>query len=80
MNTYTKDFLNNEISVGTTVICIKRVKGLNLPRSSVLSVAVIESIGDKSIVVRDNEKKWRIYPYQCIKIEVNTPNAETGSN
>lgn len=80
MNTYTKDFLNNEISVGNTVVCIKKVKGLNLPRANVLSVAIIESIGDKSIVVRDNDKKWRIYPYQCVRIEVNAPNAQGGTN
>ena len=76
MNTYTKDFLNNEISVGSTVVCIKRVPGLSLPRVNALSVAIVESIGDKSIVVKDNDKKWRVYPYQCVRIEVNAPNVQ----
>lgn len=76
MNTYTKDFLNNEISVGSTVVCIKRVPGLSLPRVNALSVAIVESIGEKSIVVKDNDKKWRVYPYQCVRIEVNAPNVQ----
>ena len=76
MNTYTKDFLNNELAIGNTVVCVKNVSKLNLPRANALSVAVVESIGKKSIVVRDNEKKWRVYPYQCVRIEVNTPNVQ----
>lgn len=72
---YTKDFLNNEITVGNTVVCIKNVGRHGLPRSTALSVAVVESIGNKAIVVKDNDKTWRVYPYQCVKIEVNTPNA-----
>ena len=76
MNTYTKDFQNNEIAVGSTVVCIKRVPGLSLPRVNALSVAIVESIGEKSIVVKDNDKKWRIYPYQCVRIEVNAPNVQ----
>ncbi len=76
MNTYTKDFFNNEIGVGNTVVCIKRVPGLNLPIVNALSVAIVESIGDKSIVVKDNDKKWRVYPYQCVRIEVNAPNVQ----
>ena len=70
------NFLNNEISVGSTVVCIKRVPGLSLPRVNALSVAIVESIGNKSIVVKDNDKKWRIYPYQCVRIEVNAPNVQ----
>ena len=76
MNTYTKDFLNNEIAVGSTVVCVKKVKGLGLPRVNALSVAIVESIGEKSIVVKDNDKKWRVYPYQCVRIEVNAPNVQ----
>lgn len=74
---YTKDFLNNEITIGSTVVCIKHVNIKGLPRSNALSVAIVERIGNKTIVVKDNDKIWRVYPYQCVKIEVNTPNAQS---